>query len=133
MTDRDAAPDTTDPNATENSIRGWQLLAEKRRDEAEAIRAERDSLAAKLAEHEGTATVRRLTEDYPAAAELFLQQGAERITPADEPLLAQLEATINGYEPFIDPNSARRRPPAPAPQTAAQLAQRIREWDGPIT
>ena len=134
MTDRDDATPGSDPAPdTDHSIRGWQLLAEKRGQEAEAIRAERDSLAAKLAEHEGSAKVRQLAEDYPEAAELFLQNGAERITPADETLLAQLQAAIGGREPLIDPNSARRRPPAPTPQTPAQLVQRIRDWDGPIS
>lgn len=128
MTDRDAAPDTTDPNATENSIRGWQLLAERKGAEAEAIRTERDSLAARLADHEGTATVRRLTEDYPEASEMYLQNGAERITPADEPLLAQLQAAIASYEPRIDTNNPRRPAPKAAPRTREQIAAEIRAF-----
>lgn len=128
MTDRDAAPGSPSAPDIDNSIRGWQLLAEKRGQEADAIRSERDSLAARLADLEGSAKARQLAEDYPDASELFLRNGAERIRPEDEPVLAQLQAAITAYEPRIDANSPRRRPPTPAPATREDLARAIRTF-----
>lgn len=128
MTDRPAAPGSPSAPDIDNSIRGWQLLAEKRGQEADAIRSERDSLAARLADLEGSAKARQLAEDYPDASELFLKNGAERIRPEDEPLLAQLQAAIAAYEPRIDANSPRRRPPTPAPVTRADLVKAIRTY-----
>lgn len=112
----------------DHAIRGWQMLAERRGQEAQTIRAERDALAARVAALEGADKVRQIVEDYPEAAELYLQQGAERITPADEPLLAAMQAGIASYEPRIDPNNPRRNPPKPKPQTVEELKAAIRAW-----
>jgi hypothetical protein len=128
QTDRDAAP--ADP-AQDNAVRGWQMLAERRGQEAEALRTERDSYKAKAEEYENAVRVRQLAEDYPDAAELYLQQGAERITPADEPLLAAMQAAIGAREPLIDRNSPRRQLPK-APSTVAELEAALRAlpWEG---
>jgi hypothetical protein len=123
------------PTSTERdtSIRGWQSLAERRRQELSAAQAERDQYKARLAEYEAEAQVRQLADRYPDAADLLLSQGGE-LTPDSARDLEVMQRTIDAMPARVDLNSPRRQLPPSGEPTSSQIFDRLRKmslpWEG---
>jgi hypothetical protein len=126
----DTSPETLDrfdatpgEPAQSSSVRGWQLLAEKRAAELAAVRAELDA-------YRGAEAARQLASEYPDAAELVLRDGGQ-LSPS---MAGELAATQRGIDAaresagsLIHPNNPRKIAPNAGPPSIQEMERAVGE------